>query len=90
MTIPTAKIQIHIRPGLWRKKADWDRFSDLLENLVPADLHHASLEAIDEEIERVTSGIRRAVKECIPVIKYRVLPAPFPTDRIRDMESEAQ
>ena len=38
----------------------------------------------------MTSGIKRTMKDCIPVIRYRVLPAPFPTDRMRDLEAEAQ
>ena len=60
-----------------------------METLVPADPYHEPLEALDEEVEKVTSGIERAMKDCIPIIRYRVLPAPFYTDRMRGMEAEA-
>ena len=87
ITVSTSPIQIPTRQRFSTKRAKWDDFERELGAVIPTDLHGRTKDAIDVEVARATTLITRAMHNNIPKISYRVIPAPFPTNRILDLQT---
>ena len=86
ITVSSSPIQIPVRPRYSMKRAHWDEFERELGVAIPTDLNEQNKEAIDAEVVRATSLITTAMQNNIPKINYRVLPAPFPTPKIIELQ----
>lgn len=88
MQISTSPIQIKTRNRLNMAKADWDKYTNILRPLPLIDLQGEIIEQIDEEIDKIHNEIKRAVKESIPIKKYRTLPYNKTTETLRRIQTQ--
>ena len=75
-------IQIPIKPRYQFDKADWDRFQEELENVIPPDLNFKTHQEIDEHLEIWTNLIKEATRKYVPVLTHRIIPGVKPTREI--------
>ena len=84
MRISTAPIQVEIPKRKSLRKADWEKYREILmthhQDLKDGD----TLEDIDQAVERMQNVIIRADEEVVPKIKHKIIPYPANTPEVVD------
>ena len=86
-TISTSPIQHEITPRLNTRAADWEGYCKSLEQYPPPTLQNATLEEIDEEVEKLQTAITTAARRFIPMTRYKTVPHMQLTDYMRHLQA---
>ena len=81
-------IQIQIKPRLQYAKADWNAYKTDLENTPSINLHGATTQQIDETLNKLTENIKKASRQHIPVINYRIPPGAKSNETIDSLQNQ--
>lgn len=84
--ISASPIQVPIQPVLDKKNANWDNFKrELLNYLMPA-LDGRAAHTVEDEMRRWFDAVEKAMRNNIPVKRYRTLPHPKITAELRRLK----
>ena len=82
---------IMIEPVIMRDqyhRADWEGMQQHLQSLpVTTNLRNATINEIEEEVEKWYTDLQNARDRFIPKVRYRRLPCPVPTQEIEHLQS---
>lgn len=80
--ISTSPIQIPVTPRPNYNRANWENFTAELERMPTPELNGQPVDCIDEKLSTWTEAIKTAMRNHIPIIRYRTLPHPRVTEDI--------
>ena len=90
LTITISPIQIPIKCRFAFQRANWERYKEILGETDIISLNGASLEDIDQAIEKLEKTVMDAAKKCIPKIAHRVLPHAKMDEDVKRMLAQAR
>lgn len=89
-TISASPIQVPIPPRKSLAKTDWEKYREVTAKYQPATLSNATLEEIDEEVEKIIHIIMKADEKTIPKIGHKTLPYPRWTPQMYELKDKLE
>ncbi len=89
LTVSTTPIYIKTKEILQYKRADWDKFTEILnEKLNVKNLNNFTAEAIDEEVTNWIETVKDTMDKTIPKSKFKPVYQTITTPQIKQLEAE--